>query len=339
LGGGLNLFINSKGFSCDNIIGVRIVTGTGDITALSSESTGDEKQLLNLLRGAGSGLGVVISVTLRLYPVAELGLAEGNACPSAIAMFSRDNFEFVAELWESVTPVTQGGIFAGFMFSVGPPGSPLAGQPVIMLSLRYTGPPAAAKKAFEPFLTSEVRKHASMVHEFTFPLENMNDQGDANMTKGRNMDCFNSMIASISGASLLAAANRWLEFIDKVGPTVKCMSVLALWNKQALLDADPAGQSGNCHRDREFMLQTIFWDVDEDKIAEAEKYAVDVQRIARSEDVEKGLPNRTLPGVGRVMVDMNDLYTPEILELLKKTKGRWDPKGVFWSPAVDGWSY
>lgn len=357
--GGLNLFMGKRGFSCDHIIGARLVTGAGEIIELRQESAGeDEKEFLNMLRGGGAGLGVVLSLTLRIYPLAELELTDNN-CPSMVAMFGRDEFPFVAELWERTATAAAEAAASGsdvpspptlpaFALALGPPGSPLAGQPVIMVTARCPAAPAVAREAFAPLLTDEVRAHAAMVMEPPVPLARMNQQADAMTARGQgDMDCFNSLVGSLSGAGFLAAVNRWLAFLDAVGgggasgpPPLKVATVIALFNTRVLADADPRGETAMCCRDRGVMVQTVFWDIaDENVRSQAVRLGQDVQGIVRAEDAEKGLSNATMPAVGRVLMEMGDVYTPEVLAQLKKTKERWDPKGVFWSPAVDGWSY
>jgi FAD/FMN-containing dehydrogenase len=69
LGGGLGPLARSHGFGSDHVIGVTIVTGTGDLLEVDDVHHPD---LFWALRGGKHGLGVVISVRLRLIPLATL---------------------------------------------------------------------------------------------------------------------------------------------------------------------------------------------------------------------------------------------------------------------------
>ncbi|KAI0409555.1 FAD-binding domain-containing protein [Xylaria palmicola] len=339
LGGGLNLFQVIRGHTCDNLVSAQLVTGQGDIIEVAETSQGAEKELFNQLRGAGAGFGVILSMTMRIYPTAELGLAEDSRVPDIMAMFSRDNFGAAARLWEvlSRAPVQ---VNTGFVLIAAPPGTPNPGQPILVAQASYLGPQEEADEAFAPWNDPLIKGKAVVVKPGSFELASMNAQRDGKMTQGSNMDCFNGLVKELSGATLLRIANRFAEFVDTYGYNIsRCMTALTSMHPDALVRASEGQESWMCHRDRNFMVQTVPWDLADEYIEAGRQYGRDILQIARSEDSANGVPNATLAGNGRVGGDMTEILTREKIETMRKRKQQWDPHGVFWNPAVDGWKY
>ncbi|KAI0470176.1 FAD-binding domain-containing protein [Xylaria cf. heliscus] len=338
LGGGINLFQGTKGHACDNLISAQLVTGTGDIIHVSETSTGPEKELFDQLKGAGAGFGVVLSMTSRIYPTAELGLADNSRIPEIMAMFSRENFDAAAELWDALSHAPAR-MTAGFVLTAAPPGTPNAGQPVILTQASYPGPQADADAAFAPWNDPAISKRAILVKPGSSELASMNVQRDAVMTKGPNMDCYNGLVKELSSATFLRAAKRFAEFVDTYGSNIgRCMTVLHPMHTDGLVKASEGQESWMCHRDRNFMVQTVPWNLADEYVEAGRQYGLDILEIVRREDSAKGTPNAILAGNARVETDMTEIITPEKIEVMKKRKQQWDPHSVFWSPAVDGWA-
>ncbi|KAI0447825.1 FAD-binding domain-containing protein [Xylaria telfairii] len=338
LGGGINLFQGNKGHTCDNLLSAQLVTGTGDIIEVSEISTGPKKELFNQLKGAGAGFGVVLSMTMRIYPTAELGLADNSKIPDIMAMFSRDNFDAAAKLWEAVS-LGPAGLTAGFVLMAAPPGMPNAGQPIVIAQASYPGPQADADKAFAPWNDPDIAGRAVMVKPGSSELTRMNMQRDAMMTKGFNMDCYNCLVKELSGATFLRLATRFAEFADAYGSNIaRSTTTLHPMHADALVKVSEGQESWMCHRDRNFMVQAVPWDLTDEYVEAGRQYGRDVLEIVRSEDSAKGMPNAILAGNARVEADMTEILTPDKIEVMKKRKQQWDPHGVFWNPAVDGWA-
>jgi len=76
LGGGSSSFNGLKGLAIDNLLSVRVITATGSVLNLSPNSSGQGAELFNVLCGAGLGFGVITSLILRAWRVAELQMPE-----------------------------------------------------------------------------------------------------------------------------------------------------------------------------------------------------------------------------------------------------------------------
>ncbi|KAI1329199.1 FAD-binding domain-containing protein [Xylariaceae sp. FL0255] len=337
LGGGINLVQGKRGHACDNLISARLVTGSGAIVTVSSTSTGPEKDLFNQLKGAGTGFGVVLSMTLRIYPTVELGLADNSKIPSIRAWFSRENFSVAASLWDKII---EENIVSniGFILTVAPPFLPIAGQPCIMADASYLGSQEDAERAFKPFIDPAVKEKATMIMSSSSEITTMNDMRDKIMRKGSNMDCFNGLMKELSSATIIRAAEKWCDLVVTHGKDVgQTMTVFHPMHASTLMKIDQNSESFMCHRDRNFMMQAVPWNLEEDYLRIGKEYCQAVLDIARSEDAAKGVPNAVLAGNGRVETNMAEILTQEKIELLKDRKRQWDPKGVFWNPAADGW--
>ncbi|KAI3322164.1 FAD-binding domain-containing protein [Xylariaceae sp. AK1471] len=339
LGGGINLFQATKGHTCDHLVSARLVTGTGDVVEVSETSTGSKKELFYQLKGAGAGFGVILSMTMRIYPTAELSLADNSKIPEVMAMFSRDNFGAATKLWEKASRA-KGPLNTAFILMAAPPTMPNAGQPIVFAQASYPGPQVDADKAFEPWNDPAIKEKAIMVKPGSSDLTRMNAQRDATMKQGSNMDCYNGLIRELSSTAFLLTASRFAKFVDTYGSNVsRCMTVLHPMHSDALMKASEGQESWMCHRDRSFMVQTVPWNLADEYIEAGRQYGRDILEIVRTEDSAKGVPNAILAGNARIEADMTEIITSEKIEIMRKRKQQWDPRGIFWNPAVDGWAY
>ncbi|KAI1496069.1 FAD-binding domain-containing protein [Biscogniauxia marginata] len=339
--GGINLLMVIMGHACDNLVGARLVTASGEIVEVSASSSGSKRDLYNVLKGAGAGFGVVLSLTLRIYPTTDLSLVDGNKISEVVAMFAKKDFDAAAKLWEILSQSKDHGpLSAGFVLMAAPPTMSNAGEPIIVAQGSYPGPASEAEKAFAPWNAPEIQEKAIMVKPGLTDLNTMNAQRDAMTTKGKNMDCYNGLVKELSAETFLRGANRFAAFVEAYGANIgRTMTVFQSMPSATLTSIDGAGESFMCHRDRRFLVQTMAWDLKPEHIPAGVAYGKDVLNIARSEDKEKGVPNAILGGNGRVQTDMAEIYSAHKLEILRRVKKEWDPNGVFWSPAVDGWVY
>lgn len=69
LSGGVGLLSRKYGFAADNVLSAEIVTPDGEIKMASAQ---ENPELFWALRGAGSNFGIVTSLTMRVFPIAEV---------------------------------------------------------------------------------------------------------------------------------------------------------------------------------------------------------------------------------------------------------------------------
>jgi FAD/FMN-containing dehydrogenase len=89
-------FIGLHGLAVDNVEAFRLVTADGRIMDLNDSSTGEELSLFKVLNGAGLGYGVVTSITMKVYPLSNLGM-ENNEFITRRLIFSAPEISDAAE--------------------------------------------------------------------------------------------------------------------------------------------------------------------------------------------------------------------------------------------------
>lgn len=143
LGGGLGPVGRTFGFAADHVQSLRVVTGDGRLRTVDQEH---ESDLFWALRGGKGGLGLVVEVTIYLFPLAQvygggLYFAAGDAA-TVLHTFT----EWTAQVPESVN--------ASVALLRLPPlpalPEPLRGQFVVHLRLAVVAEPAEAEALMAP---------------------------------------------------------------------------------------------------------------------------------------------------------------------------------------------
>ena len=139
LGGGLGWLMAKHGLAADNLVGVELVTATGEVLQVDEASHPD---LLWALRGGGGNFGVATSLTFRVHPLAMVtgGLIAHpvDAAPELLR-FYRDA---VAGASDDLT------VFAGLVHA--PDGS---GAKLAALVVFHAGEEDVAQRELAPFLS------------------------------------------------------------------------------------------------------------------------------------------------------------------------------------------
>jgi FAD/FMN-containing dehydrogenase len=139
LGGGLGWLMAKHGLAADNLLGVELVTATGEVLDVGADSHPD---LFWALRGGGGNFGVATSFTFRLHPhdtiVGGLIAHPLDAAPELLR-FYRDA---VADASDDLT------VFAGLVHAPDGSGAKLAAMLVF-----HTGDADEAERDLEPFKT------------------------------------------------------------------------------------------------------------------------------------------------------------------------------------------
>src|SRR5215218_8345077 len=137
LGGGLGWLMAKHGLATDNLLGVELVTATGEVLDVDARSHPD---LFWALRGGGGNFGVATSFTYRLHQVGTVtgGLIAHpiEAAPGLLRFYR----EAVAEASDDLS------VFAGLVHA--PDGS---GAKLAVLVVFHTGDPHTAERELAPF--------------------------------------------------------------------------------------------------------------------------------------------------------------------------------------------
>ena len=77
-GGGQISHVGLHGYMVDNAVSFRLVTADEEVIDVDAQSTGSKATLFHALCGAGQGHGVVVSATMKVYPLAGLQLTDNK---------------------------------------------------------------------------------------------------------------------------------------------------------------------------------------------------------------------------------------------------------------------
>ena len=155
LGGGIGCLIGRFGLSCDNLVGVEVVTVDGTVVEANEDAHAD---LFWAIRGGGGNFGVVTRLDFRLHPVDEIvgGIllwpAEAAAEPMRafrdVALAAPDDFSTQAVLGHSA----QNGqcVFGVIVCSTGP-----EEEPELLRRLRGVGGLALDEVRRRPYLEQQ----------------------------------------------------------------------------------------------------------------------------------------------------------------------------------------
>ncbi|PON28049.1 hypothetical protein TGAM01_v203186 [Trichoderma gamsii] len=342
LGGGNCSQNGLIGWMADNVVSFRVVTASGDILDISSSSKGEELALFNALCGTGHGLCVVVSATMKAYPLSSLNLSPASKDDPSPSIWSRTlifpptviDAAIDAFLAASPPPDPMNVIFG---FSRGPPGTPFAGKPIVLLTSTYYGPASEAEASsvgkilFNPSLVEKAVKADTM----QVPFANANNAFDPMNVHGGFKSMSSNRFARLSPQALKDAYGKYLAVTDKYPDAVRSALMFHSFNpsKMAEIGATPEGKARFVEaRDRGFCTIGVMWSTEpatRDALAALYDEAV---AVLQKDDEEAGLPRRVFPGIMKFLPGRRDLLSEEKLAELDRLQEKWNGDGLFWSP-------
>ncbi|KAM0252087.1 hypothetical protein ACHAQJ_007884 [Trichoderma viride] len=342
LGGGNSSLNGLISWMADNVVALRVVTASGGIVQVSSSSTGKELALFNGLCGAGHGLCVVVSATMRIYPLSSLNLSPVSKDDPSPSIWGRTlifpptaiDSAIDAFLAFAPPPSPMNIIFG---FSRGPPGTPLAGKPIILLTSTYFGPASEAEASpagaslFHPSLVEKAMKADTV----QVPFANANNAFEAINAHGGFKSMSSNRIARLSPQALKAAYAKYLAVTDKYPDASRTALMFHSFNpsKLAEIGATPEGKGKFVEaRDRGFCTVGISWCSEPATRDALAAFYDDAVTILQKDDEEAGLPRRVFPGIMKFLPGRRDLLSEEKLVELDRLHEEWNGDGLFWSP-------
>ncbi|KAL2282790.1 hypothetical protein FJTKL_10401 [Diaporthe vaccinii] len=139
LNGGASITTSLTSFGADQIIAARIIDVQGNLVEVTQEK---EPDLLYAIRGAGQFFGLITELTIKVWPLAELGNDQGVIW-SGRFVFPIDRAPEVAEAMKWI--VEDGSkATAGLLMAICPPP---ARKPSLVVAARFIGDPDDAQAA------------------------------------------------------------------------------------------------------------------------------------------------------------------------------------------------
>jgi hypothetical protein len=144
LGGGSGWLERKHGLSCDNLLGVELVTGDGRIVCASER---ENPELFWALRGGGGNYGVVTELELQLHPV-------GPDVYGGMVIHPAERGPELMRLWRELMLAASDELSLGFAYLKAPPEPDipehLHGELVAVVFGMYAGPVDEGEAAMRP---------------------------------------------------------------------------------------------------------------------------------------------------------------------------------------------
>ncbi|KAH8680889.1 hypothetical protein BX600DRAFT_428866 [Xylariales sp. PMI_506] len=336
LGGGGSLFNGVKGFLTDHAVSIRIITADGKLRVLDGESLGEEARLYQALRGAGQGLGVITKLTVKIFPLASLGMTDGKAWVRR-TVFPASAIDVAAVTYERLRAAIVGPVSVVLLFARAPPP---VGQPVIVLIATYLGPSAEAEKLLSPLLMApEVLGNAVVKITTSVAMEDSNKPGEALSPHG-GFKIVDSAFLSHSSLTAETIREAFACFVALTGeggaPDAAPTAWLATaWDPTVSVANGklPANQKSFFGpRDRGATVFHYAWCTEESSVEKVKSYVARATEIVTRREAG---PFRRFANNLRFPANLAETYPEDRLAELRKIRDAWDPTGLFWKPGME----
>ncbi|KAJ5976157.1 hypothetical protein N7481_009864 [Penicillium waksmanii] len=327
LGGGNPTMAGLHGMMIDNVLSARLITAGGKTLELSPSSKGDELALFQALCGAGNGLGVITSLTMRIYPISDLQLSHDGVFIRRL-IFPAPMIDLAATAFTSSPSLA-----AVMICARAPSTAPKPGAPMIILTATYYGPAKEAERATSVLFDEEVvSKAINAQTEFT-PVAQLNDASAPFDAHGGFKNIQSTWMKITNPEAIKSAFEKWLEYTTKHEDAKRTALVLSSFNtkRQMEIGASPEGHARYFdHRDRGLLAIIITWFGSEDTASAAATFAEEIKTVYKEHD-SSSTPRTILNNIGPT-TQLSELHTEERIRELKRLGGIWDPLGLFWKP-------
>jgi hypothetical protein len=303
---------------------------------LSDQSTGQERALFDALRGAGHGLGIVTSVTLKAYRILSLGMSDNKVWTRRL-IFSPKALSVAITTYTSLITSIPAQLSAVLVFIRAPPTAPVPGAPMVMLALNYFGPSEDAERVCGMTLSEAVTSAAINATTAMSDLGTMNDAFEGLNRHGGFKEYHSAFVKGLDGSSVEKAFKAWVDF-TAVDLKARGGSYLVIGasNPSASLK-NAAGGSLFSARDRGVFMQVSPWYADVAEKADADAFGKTVVAAVREKDKRAALRDWSFANNFCQGQDVSTVYTEAQIESIKRVKSTWDSSSVGWSPVIDGW--
>ena len=245
VGGGFGYLTRSRGWTCDNLVSVEVVTAEGKVVRAADE---ENDELFWCLRGGGGNFGIVTSFEYELFPVgpeivggAVVWKGEDAA---AVLRFYR---EFAAAAPRELTSVA--------VLRIAPPApwlpKEIHGRPVIAIFACHAGDPKEGEKLVAPIKAFGAPVADILVRR---PYVQMQSLLDATQPKGRRYYWKSEYLSALEPALLGGIVEHAARIPSPHGAII-------LFQIEGALNEFPADHSPAGNRDAAYVLNiTASWE-------------------------------------------------------------------------------
>jgi len=306
LGGGIGLLKRRFGLTCDNLLGVRMVTVDGRIVDADDAS---EPELMWALRGGGGNFGVVARFTYRLHRV-------GPMIPTATAVHALDTAADALVRFARVCAAAPDALTLWAVMLVAPPAPMvpphLVGRPVLLVNAAWIS------EAPPPDLAEAVGAPGAAVHAGDMPYVAIQSLADPFAPPGRANQARSEWMSGLSAATAA-------DLVALAGARSSPHGQIVLHQMGGAVARVPRDATAFSRRDAALMmLANAAWTPGEDPAP----HRAWVQRVW-----EAVLPDSAGGAYVNHLADEGDArvraaYGAETYARLARVKARWDPDNV-----------
>jgi hypothetical protein len=335
LGGGNSVINGLHSLAVDNLLAVRIVTDSGVFLTLSPDSLGDEKDLFNVIRGAGFGFGIITSINLKAWRISNLAMDDDRVWTRRL-IFPSSAISAAADLFtELSSPPPE--MSTTLLFLRAPPSAPHPGALMIMLILTYLGPATPAEEACKASFESKYTTKATMASTVLADFASLNTAADVFNRHGDFKTNYSTWAHSIDSHKIQSGFERWLQ-LGQLVPDAEASSyfVVSARNPGCMIahDLDDEKFFPRTIRERTIFIQAAPWWTETRSEETCRGWARDMLCILG----EKGHGAEKVNGFAANLnkdIDVAEIWPQAKIEEIRRLKAIWDSGNVFWNPVVD----
>lgn len=335
LGGGSGLANGRTGYLVDHCLQISIITASGKSVTLGRNSTGEEAALFAILRGAGHGLGIITSLTLRAFPLTKYQLTE-NKVWRATLIFPPPAIGVAASLFIKLQH-PHPSLTAVIAFIGATDAAPVPGAPMIVVSFSWFGPTAEAEAHVLPHLTEEIRARAVNTIIGPADVSSMNAASAPFERHGGVRELYAGLLRSVHAASIEKVFDMFAKLKKEFRDTTGSYVVVGGWSTEALLGNEKhEGRDKTFfrHRDRGLLIQVAPSFTDPASADAVRIFGETALRVLRTDDGNNAMPDAGFANNIRFGQDLGEIFEKEMVMEIKRVKNIWDPKNLFYSPVA-----
>ncbi|CRG87464.1 Cdc2-related kinase, arginine/serine-rich [Talaromyces islandicus] len=339
LGGGFGGgFSSIHGLPIDNVLAFEGVTASGEIVRVDkSASDPDKKELFEVLCGAGYGLLVITSLSMKIHKLSSLNLEDGDKLWVRKFTFPAIHIEKAVDFFQKLLPVKPK-LIPFLLCGRAPPTAPVPGAPMIILTITYYGPESEGRGFIDPLVTSSGIDKLSVASETTLaPFGTLFYASKMLDAHGGFKTQHIVRAKSFSASSILSAFERWKRLGDEV-MDARPMSLLVVWGYNPAVTVGNSSASDKrpfIGRDRPMFGNAITWYNKPESTVAVEDYAAEVTEILRQDDAKNGISGASLPNNFRNNSQLYLGYTDEMLAQINRVHAKWNPDSIFYNVLQD----
>jgi FAD/FMN-containing dehydrogenase len=309
LGGGIGWLRRKHGLTCDNLLGVELVTADGEVVHADADHHPD---LYWAVRGGGGNFGVVTSFRYRLHPVGRfvggMVMHPLERGPAALRFLR----ELAADAPDELSPMAA--------VITAPPApfvpEPLRGRPVVVLGAAYFGSVEDGERALEP-----LRRFGPPTLDALRPMEYVELQSMVDEANPPGMQGY------FKSEMLTELTDDVIDTVVAFGETpTSPMAQILLHRLGGVMGRVPRDETAFVHRDGGYMATVAaLWPSPDDDAARHVDWTRRLWGTMREASAGTYVNHLGTEGQERV----REAYDEHTYARLARVKAAWDPDNFF----------